>query len=241
MPPALSDYSSGSDSDDETPLSSKVRRHNRYMTSAETTRQRGSSPPSRERTRGYLLNGLDTNNIIPPNEVVLSTTEDTTTLSVTRGSARGIRSNLAYDQRYHPIDEYLRPSQAAKRRAEYGHSRSPSFEEQGNTESDTDSDGQSQAKRRRLNNVEQRDIRRSSRITNHHVLYNMRIHPQDSQLQQMVADAVEEVTEENNEVISIGSSEAVETDEERVVRDTTGKSRNSIRVRVSLFWRAVAA
>ncbi|KAK7188062.1 hypothetical protein DPSP01_001607 [Paraphaeosphaeria sporulosa] len=207
MPPALSDYES--DRDNATPTSSK----------------RGSSP-SRTRKSGGLLNGLDAGNIITSDEVIISTVKDNTPTSsyLTRGSTRGARSNdLAYDQSYHPVDEYIRPYQAAKRRAEHGLEDTNSVH---SVESDTDTDAedQPQPKKRKLNTIIIRGTRRSSRRTNHNVLYNMKIHPQDSQLEQLVGDTVDEAAEEDAEMISIGSSEAAEEEDEQVVGDTTGKS-----------------
>ncbi|KAL5433908.1 hypothetical protein PMIN07_010953 [Paraphaeosphaeria minitans] len=207
MPPALSDYES--DRDDATATSS----------------ERENSPP-RTRKRGGLLSGLDAGNIITPDEVTFFTAEDNKPRPsyLIRGPARGARSNdLAYDQRYHPMDEYIRPSQAAKRRAEHGIEDNSSVHSV-ESDSDTDAEDQPQRKKRKLNKVITRGTRRSSRRTNHDVLYNMQIHPQDSQLEQMVGNTVDETAEENAEMISIGSSEAAEEEDQRVVLGITGKS-----------------
>ncbi|KAF2451498.1 hypothetical protein P171DRAFT_515510 [Karstenula rhodostoma CBS 690.94] len=250
MPPALSEYDSFYESDrDQTSSNSK---HAQCSRRSSPKRASGQFPsPTREslerpstiasskkRKRGGLLNGLDAGNIIitPSNDMIVSTAEDNKPSYVpassymTRGSARGARSNdLAYDQKYHPIDEYLRPSQAAKRRAQHGlyneDSSSVSFEEE-DSESDPNVEDQQQMKNRKeLDKFAaiRRGTRFSSRRINHDVLYNMQIHPQDSQLEQM-ANTVDEAVEENDEVISIGSSETAEEKDERVVRATTDEA-----------------
>jgi hypothetical protein len=175
--------------------------------------------------------------MIPSDEMIISTAEDSVPTSsaapssyTTRGSARGASSNgnLAYDQKYHPMDEYLRPSQASKRRAEHGLDN----EDSSSDESNVDAGEQPQMKKRKLGKFPRRQgTRRSSRRTNRDVLYNMEIHPQDLQLQQMAADSVvNEAVEQNDEVVSIGSSAATEEEDDRVVCDTTGKS-TSYRIR----------
>lgn len=82
-------------------------------------------------------------------------------------------------------------------------------------------------KRKLCKFVTQRGTRRSSRKTNYNVLYDMHIHPQDSQLEQM-ANTGDEAVEENDEVISVESSGAAEEEGVPVARDTTGKLQLSL-------------
>ncbi|KAJ4301431.1 hypothetical protein N0V90_003523 [Kalmusia sp. IMI 367209] len=179
---------------------------------------------SRKRKRTYLLSGLDMSNIImiPSEELVHSTAEDSPPVSsmpppssyMTRGSTSGNRSpDLAYDQKYHPIDEFLRPSQAAKRRAEHGLDDEESEEadhgECYDSESDSDIDidndidsninDQPQTKKRKRRNkpTARQGIRRSARQVNRDVLYNANVHPQDEQLRQINTDSsIEEINDE---------------------------------------------
>jgi hypothetical protein len=175
--------------------------------------------------------------MIPSDEMLISTAEDTVPTAsaapssyTTRGSARGVPSNnnLAYDQKYHPMDEHLRPSQASRRRAEHGLGN----EDRSSGESNTNAGDQPQMKKRKSDELTLRQCtRRSSRRTNRDVLYNMAIHPQDLQLQQMEADStVNKAIEQNDEVFSIGSSAATEKEDDRVGGDTTGKG-TSYRIR----------
>ncbi|KAL1591376.1 hypothetical protein SLS60_011989 [Paraconiothyrium brasiliense] len=225
MPPPLSDYDFSSESDTNDAPATKIKVF------------------SRKRKRSGLLRSLDVGNIImvPSDEMIISTAKDRvpassvppsshlTSYHMTRGSKRGARSNdLAYDQKYHPMDEYLRPSQAAKRRAEYGFdedSDSVNFEENDKGDSDSDVEDQPQMKKRKkFDKFALRSgtgTRRSFRSVNRDVLYDMKIHPQDSQLEHMATDStVGEASDENDDVVSVGSSAATEEVDKREVRGT---------------------
>lgn len=110
-----------------------------------------------------------------------------------------------YDQKYHPMDDIIRPSQAAKRRSLHGErpvlgsgSDSGDLEESGSDVGsiacDEDSDDKESQqptqgrKRRRARSLTPESIRRSSRRkTKPKVSYNMKIHPQDSDLKRVWA------------------------------------------------------
>ncbi|UPX18948.1 uncharacterized protein EKO05_0009228 [Ascochyta rabiei] len=132
-------------------------------------------------------------------------TTPTLTCPPTRRSARA-KGSLVYDQKYHPMDDFIRPSQAAKRRSLHGEavvlsSNSDTSSEQsgsdvGSIAGDEDSDeGGSQpptrgrqGKRKRSRSRTPEPTRRSSRRkAMPKVSYNMRIHPQDSDLARVYA------------------------------------------------------
>lgn len=120
----------------------------------------------------------------------------------TRRSARAV-GTLVYDQKYHPMDDFIRPSQAAKRRSLHGErpaladdSNASSPEDSGSDvgsmvgdeDSDDDNGSQPPRKRKRPKSRTPEPTRRSSRRkANPKVSYNMQIHPQDSDLQRVYA------------------------------------------------------
>ncbi|KAF2631114.1 hypothetical protein BU25DRAFT_481583 [Macroventuria anomochaeta] len=122
----------------------------------------------------------------------------------TRRSARA-KSTLIYDQKYHPMDDVIRPSQAAKRRTLHGEkpalvddldafSLEDSRSDIGSIVGDEDSDDEEPQpptrgrKRKRSTSRTPEPTRRSSRRrTNPKVSYNMKIHPQDSDLKRVYA------------------------------------------------------
>lgn len=118
-----------------------------------------------------------------------------------RRSARS-KSTLVYDQKYHPMDDAIRPSQASKRRILHGErpvllkdSDASSSEYSGSDtgvvtyEEYSEEDEESQQptrgrKRKRSRSRSLEPTRRSSRRrTQPKMSYNMKIHPQDSDLQ----------------------------------------------------------
>lgn len=171
-----------------------------------------------------MLNGLDMNNIIEvfSDEMGASTVEDSVPASSvpvpsrkTRGSTNSTRV-LVYDQKYHPLDEVLRPSQAAKRRAECELEDGDESEDddssfkvlnQGNADSDSDVENRPQHKRcKKLDAVATRcRTRRSSRKVGRNALYNTNVHPQDSQLALMTTDDMAEVDDEGSDMVSVTS------------------------------------
>ncbi|KAJ4990344.1 hypothetical protein SVAN01_04226 [Stagonosporopsis vannaccii] len=126
------------------------------------------------------------------------------TFPPTRRSTRARRS-LMYDQKYHPMDDFIRPSQAAKRRSIHG--MSPIIDEDLGDETsegtgseaaatvhntdDNDNDAQKHAssrKRKRsipwASKPTRRSMRRKMELK---VSYDMSIHPQDSDLNRAYA------------------------------------------------------
>jgi hypothetical protein len=131
--------------------------------------------------------------------------EQVPTCPPTRRSARA-KNVLMYDQKYHPMDDYIRPSQAAKRRSLHGEktalpdNSSASFDsvsDVGSMVGDGDSDdedsqpptrGRKRKRKRRTRSRTPEPTRRSSRRrTNPKVSYDMKIHPQDSDLARVYA------------------------------------------------------
>lgn len=114
-----------------------------------------------------------------------------------------IKSTLVYDQKYHPLDDIIRPSQAAKRRSLHGEeSTRPNYSDGSASEdsgfdvgSGDENSGDEEPrpstrghKRRRLMSQAPEPTRRSSRRrTKPNVSYNMKIHPQDSDLRRVGA------------------------------------------------------
>ncbi|KAJ8113002.1 hypothetical protein OPT61_g4765 [Boeremia exigua] len=121
-----------------------------------------------------------------------------------RRSARA-KGTLVYDQKFHPLDDFIRPSHAAKRRSLHGeepaisNSRDDELSEDSGSEAEsmagnTDSDEEDlqpptgSRKRKRSESRASNPTRRSSRRkTNPKVSYNMKIHPQDSDLDRVCA------------------------------------------------------
>lgn len=122
----------------------------------------------------------------------------------TRRSARA-KSTLMYDQKYHPMDDIVRPSQAAKRRSLHGEQPRLWSGSDGEVSQELHSDVESVAgdeyshdkesqqpmqgrKRKRSRSRHPEPTRRlSRRRTNPKVSYNMKIHPQDSDLERIWA------------------------------------------------------
>jgi hypothetical protein len=110
-----------------------------------------------------------------------------------------------YDQKYHPMDDIIRPSQAAKRRSLHGEGPPPlqdsdvsSFEDSDSgpgsmvgdegTDDDEPQSSKQSRKRKRSGSPAPAPTRRSSRKkTSPKVSYNMKIHPQDSDLRRVYA------------------------------------------------------
>ncbi|KAF3003606.1 hypothetical protein E8E13_007198 [Curvularia kusanoi] len=121
-----------------------------------------------------------------------------------RRSARA-KSKLVYDRKYHPMDDFIRPSQAAKRRSLHGespllddHSEDDASEvsssDGGSKDDDQESDSEDSRpptrgrKRKRSPLQTPEPTRRSSRRrTEPKMSYDMKIHPQDSDLRQIGA------------------------------------------------------
>ncbi len=113
------------------------------------------------------------------------------------------RSKLAYDVKYHPMDDSIRPSQAAKRRSVHGEIQLLSEDSCDRLSEELDTDAESLALTDNESEVEENPkqapcdkrrkkarpcssvaTRRSSRITScPRKAYNMKVHPQDEELQ----------------------------------------------------------
>jgi hypothetical protein len=97
-------------------------------------------------------------------------------------------------QRYHPMDEYMQPKRAAKVRVSRGENMVTSddesvtsgFKENNHAKSDSEDDELNiRAKRRKI--LPSQEIRRSSRLVNRDVLYDIKIHPQDVEIKMLEA------------------------------------------------------
>ncbi|KAF2121520.1 hypothetical protein BDV96DRAFT_627841 [Lophiotrema nucula] len=160
---------------------------------------------SKERKTPAILQGLDIDNILStPNEDELqSAIKDTPPTSSipassyrTRNQVRGSqKSHLCYDQKYHPMDDVVRPSQAVKQKSKHGElslgsedTLFSSFDNGNHTESDTEHE-EIQPKRPKSKSKSVRPSSQPSRRTSRHVnktpLYNMGIHPQDADLDRL--------------------------------------------------------
>ncbi|KAF1966087.1 hypothetical protein BU23DRAFT_574341 [Bimuria novae-zelandiae CBS 107.79] len=232
MPPPLSDYDwdSSSESDTHAVPASKTKDQSYCpqpqrepalsSPSPEPERPRQSTAVicSKKRKQRGLLHELDLGNIVPSEDNIPASSVPISFYN-TRGSTRSTRT-LLYDQKYHPMDEYLRPSQAAKRRAEHGiddeeDTDSVGFHDQADGESETDVEEQPQTKKRKKLDklATRRSTRRSSRKVNRNVLYNAKVHPQDSQLGQLSDSTVSQVNEDYKVVFTASSVAADEIDE----------------------------
>lgn len=139
----------------------------------------------------------------------------------TRSQNKAHTSELLYDQKYHPMDDYLRPTQAARRRAIHEEQVSDDDSEvtgfEGGSHSESDSEIESQPsknKRRKVSHPNAQATRRSTRQVNREVLYDTSVHPQDDVLDQMDVDSPgdESGNEEASEV-SQGEHDGLEGSE----------------------------
>jgi hypothetical protein len=125
------------------------------------------------------------------------------TCPLVRRSAR-VKSTLVYDQKYHPLDDAIRPSQAAKRRTLHGEqpllwsgldgeTSEGSASDVGSMIGDEDRDAEEpqrtrNRKRKRARSLTLEPTRRSSRRRSKpKTSYNTNIHPQDSDLKRVWA------------------------------------------------------
>ena len=156
-----------------------------------STRQTQQLPP--ESAQRASLEPMDSQLIIP-----------VPTCPPTRRGAR-VKSTLVCDQKYHSLDDIIRPSQAAKRRSLHGErltlpdgsndsASEGSGSDVGSMVGDEDSDDEESRpstggrKRKRFISLTPEPTRRSSRRrTQPKVSYDMKIHPQDSDLRRVDA------------------------------------------------------
>ncbi|KAH7089166.1 hypothetical protein FB567DRAFT_326537 [Paraphoma chrysanthemicola] len=197
------------------------------------------APATATRRRGHgvtLLTAVDPGNIIDLTENVVGDpgVEDalTSSLSASKYAFRNRRANhskLAYDVKYHPMDDDIQPTRAAKRRMAHGETQSILVDASGscseNNEEDTDEDNdaanstdeeravaQSKSrKRRRCENWPLEPPRRSLRKTSEaKVLYDMSIHPQDEELEMLTMELDSENEDEDEENVGNDSSSIFE-------------------------------
>lgn len=127
-------------------------------------------------------------------------TPPTSTISVSSYDLRNrTQSKLVYDVKYHPMDDTIRPSQAAKRRTAHGEvpildsddasdaftltDTAASIGESSDTRSEDDEEAPRQSKQTKLRPLPAEGTRRSTRkVSNQKTSYNMDIHPQDKYL-----------------------------------------------------------
>ncbi|KAF2708787.1 hypothetical protein K504DRAFT_502802 [Pleomassaria siparia CBS 279.74] len=173
--------------------------------------EKTSAPLSRGKKRpSGMLGGIDLDNIISVSDDEESDnteprpgdTPPTSSIPAsscrTRSQIKGSqKSELCYNQKYHPMDEYTQPKRAAKMKLKYGEPSSASddlsissdLDDNATEESESETEGSnSRAKRRRVSlTPASQGTRRSARRKNHDVLYNIGIHPQDSDIRKLEA------------------------------------------------------
>ncbi|KAF2829348.1 hypothetical protein CC86DRAFT_444447 [Ophiobolus disseminans] len=163
--------------------------------------------PQKKRTRGVTrLTSIDPKNIISPSDddddqptaAGTPPTSSAPSSSYSLRNRKAKQNGLIYDLKYHPMDDSIRPTQAAKRRSAHGEEQPSSDDENGSfsvrADSDTDSDVNEEEvkkpeavkkgkKRARHQSQSLEPTRRSSRRTaDTKVLYDMSVHPQDQDL-----------------------------------------------------------
>jgi hypothetical protein len=170
-------------------------------------------PSRKKRTkRVTLLTSIDPRNIIDitDQEDTQSIADTPPTSSIPASSyslrnRRAAQGKLVYDVKYHPMDDSIRPSQAAKRRSAHGEIQlfsdnttdSCSVPAVSDEEEDEDNEETEQKvrsikkgkKRARQQFQSPEPTRRSSRRTaTPKISYNMSVHPQDRDLEESSAD-----------------------------------------------------
>jgi hypothetical protein len=183
------------------------------QSSSESTAAAPCPPQKKKAKRLSLLTSIDPRNIIDitDNEDAPSTADTPPTSSMPASSysfrnRRAARGKLIYDVKYHPMDDSIRPSQAAKRRSAHGEEQVSSDdsseasvqgdgsdldeEKEGKKEEEQKSRPAKKGKKRaRSPSQSPEPTRRSSRRTaTLRVSYNMSIHPQDRDLEESSAD-----------------------------------------------------
>ncbi|KAF2808239.1 uncharacterized protein BDZ99DRAFT_572130 [Mytilinidion resinicola] len=155
-----------------------------------------------------MLAGLDYHNIIyisdDDNASTDYITPPTSSYHTTRQAVRGEQKvDLQYDAGYHPLDDYLRPMQAARVRSKYeadvkhedvdSGSESDSDQDSLKLESGSESEEEDTVKSKGTKKlqgkgikVERSPTRRSARATQQsRVVYNVNVHPQDKELREL--------------------------------------------------------
>jgi hypothetical protein len=163
-----------------------------------------------------LLTSIDSKNIIDmtdtedaPSAVDTPPTSSMPAPSYSFRNRRAAQGKLMYDVKYHPMDDSIRPTQAAKRRLAHAkvglNSDDDSTEASVPADSDLDSESDTKEEkqkstptkkgRKRARSLSQspKPTRRSSRRTvTPRISYNMSVHPQDHDLEESSADVSDE-------------------------------------------------
>jgi hypothetical protein len=166
--------------------------------------------------RVSLLTSIDPKNIIDmtdtedvPSAADMPLTSSMPASSYSFRNRRAAQGKLMYDVKYHPMDDIIRPTQAAKRRSAHGKvelvSDDDSTEASVPADSDTDSESDTKEekqkskptkrgrKRARSLSPSPEPTRRSSRrTTTPRISYNMSVHPQDRDLEESSSDNSDE-------------------------------------------------
>ncbi|PVI04654.1 hypothetical protein DM02DRAFT_725608 [Periconia macrospinosa] len=160
-----------------------------------------AAPSSKKRKRVGLLAGLNLDNIIasqstPNSDEIEDSIESTAPTSAPTSSynirARSTPKSILYNQKYHPMDDVIRPSHAAHIRAEYEcNSDSEATHHSSGSSSGSDSDANKRPAKKRKKSP-RRGTRRTSRRINRDAFYNMSRHPQDSDLKQLEIESDED-------------------------------------------------
>ncbi|KAF2645346.1 hypothetical protein P280DRAFT_513257 [Massarina eburnea CBS 473.64] len=142
-----------------------------------------------KRRRENLLVGLDLQNIIAAAEEETadqapSSSKATSSHNTRASTSTRRRSQIRYNQKYHPMDDVIRPRQAAKLRATYASdSGSQETNFRGSYDSPTSSASEIVEPKRQV--LTRPPTRRSARRYNPDVLYDMKVHPQDAIIEGM--------------------------------------------------------
>ncbi|KAF2800119.1 hypothetical protein K505DRAFT_370525 [Melanomma pulvis-pyrius CBS 109.77] len=193
-----------SDSEDNLKSSSPVTKRQSLKRKAAFSKSVIERAAFKGKKRSALLHGIDLDNIIPVsrdehNEPIPKDTLPTSSVSTsykTRAQIHGTpKSELYYNQKYHPMDEFTQPKRAASLRSKYVERSVVSDNESIASDRDEDNYFESESengelkvevKRTKLSvPLSTHTTRRSSRQLNRDVLYDVNIHPQDDEIKML--------------------------------------------------------
>ncbi|CAI6332540.1 unnamed protein product [Periconia digitata] len=231
MPPALSDYESFSDSGSEchsdTRSTVEIQEEERGAAAKAQpepiTRSTRIISPAKKRKRGGMLAGLHSDNILKstpdPDLHVHDSIESSapTFTSSYNTRARPTQNSILYDQRYHPMDEVLRPAHAAQVRAK--HEEWIDSEATLHSDSNSYSNGDENRPSKRPKTMHSRQgTRRTSRPINRNPLYNANLHPQDSDLRELdeISDIESVEAPDDESVTAMDDNHVVTLDDDSV-------------------------
>ncbi|CAE7199248.1 hypothetical protein P3342_010206 [Pyrenophora teres f. teres] len=156
--------------------------------------------PEKEHRSASLPDGIDLDNLISPQNPQLTLTPPESNITTSSHNLRHrTQSKLVYDVKYHPMDDSIRPSQAAKRRSVHGEGRvfdsddsneACSFDVSADESSDEHSEVEGRPPKKAAKGKKQVQVqtrltpregtRRSARkVSEPKTSYNMDVHPQD--------------------------------------------------------------